>query len=86
MEVTCALCEVLWLLREKKRPEEERGEVNPDEELEDVLLHFMFLKKAIEEALVSIVRCDVDWCVLEGRLCVLAGRRRGGGGGCVVGC
>ncbi|KAF9343408.1 hypothetical protein BGX34_006807 [Mortierella sp. NVP85] len=68
MGVTCALCEVL-LLREKKRPEEERGEVNPEEELEDVLLHFMFLKKAIEEALVSII--GVSWregCVflLEG--------------------
>jgi hypothetical protein len=41
MGVTCALCEVLWLLREKKRPEEERREVNPEEELEDVLTILM---------------------------------------------
>ncbi|KAI1318340.1 hypothetical protein EDD11_006853 [Mortierella claussenii] len=43
---------LLRLLKEKKRPvEREEEEMEGDEEL----LHFMFLKKAMEEVLVSIV-------------------------------
>lgn len=40
-------------LKEKKLPEEREGE----EDEEARLLHFMFLKKAMEEVLVSIVMC-----------------------------
>lgn len=52
--------DTLLLLKEKSRPEEREG----DEEEDGVLLHFMFLKKAMEEILVSIL------CVRE---CVSSG-------------
>ncbi|KAF8931797.1 hypothetical protein BGZ58_007392 [Dissophora ornata] len=53
--------EILLFLKEKekeKRPLEERDEDAEEDAVEgavdDVLLHFMFLKKAMEEVLVSI--------------------------------
>lgn len=56
---TCEPREFLWLLNEKKRPDEEREEDDLEEALEGALLHFMFLKYAIEEALVSMTECSL---------------------------
>lgn len=64
----------IWEAREVLEPKK-RERVVEDEEVE-VLLHFMFLKKAMEEMLVSIL---VDVCVFVvvvvcWRLCVWNGR------------
>jgi len=49
----------IWEAREalepKKRERELEEDDDDDEEEEEVLLHFMFLKKAMEEMLVSIL-------------------------------